>query len=216
MVRSKIRARSLGECPENGEHHATRGSGGVDALGQGPETHSPNARVVTVVNRWVSDRPSRSSFQTTRVSPGSKCSSRRVSSGRLVTAPLAWSVNVRAQPARCSASSCKAGSWPTVETRAYPRRCPITVVHVRNPRQRLADTLTFGHGFRTVPTRRVVHQARRCPQRVFGPAVRAGLVRSHTAYFLNANFSTGECFSLAAIGGEPTMHLPGGTRSPRR
>jgi IstB-like ATP binding protein len=54
-----------------------------------------SARLVTVSIRWRSDRPSRSSFQTTRVSPGRSWSRTCSSTGRSLRAPLAVSVNTR-------------------------------------------------------------------------------------------------------------------------
>ena len=54
-----------------------------------------SARPVTVSTRWRSERPRRSSCQTTRVSPGRSWSRIWSSVGRSVRAPLAVSVNTR-------------------------------------------------------------------------------------------------------------------------
>ena len=69
-------------------------------------------------SRCGSDRPRRSRRQTTRVSPGRRWSSGRVSSGRASSAPLAVSLNTRAQPAAVSASCGSARPCSLVETRA--------------------------------------------------------------------------------------------------
>ena len=75
----------------------------------------------TVASRWDSDRPRRSSFQTTRQSPGLRKASafaRPVRSSRL---PLARSSNRcrSSTPAASRASRCKSRTWrsPSVETR---------------------------------------------------------------------------------------------------
>ena len=69
-------------------------------------------------SRCGSHRPRRSRRQTTRVSPGRRWSSRRVSWGRASSAPLAVSLNPRAQPAAVSASCGSARPCSLVETRA--------------------------------------------------------------------------------------------------
>jgi hypothetical protein len=69
-------------------------------------------------SRCGSHRPRRSRRQTTRVSPGRRWSSGRVSSGRASSAPLAVSLNPRAQPAAVSASCGSARPCSLVETRA--------------------------------------------------------------------------------------------------
>ena len=54
-----------------------------------------SARPVTVSTRWRSERPNRSSFHTTRVSPGRSWSKSCSRTGRSARAPLAVSVNTR-------------------------------------------------------------------------------------------------------------------------
>jgi hypothetical protein len=58
-----------------------------------PTPHS--ARPVMVSTRWRRERPRRSSFQTTRVSPGAQLVQDRVRVGRSARAPLAVSTKTR-------------------------------------------------------------------------------------------------------------------------
>ncbi|SCQ65251.1 Hypothetical protein PFR_JS25-2_33 [Propionibacterium freudenreichii] len=73
-----------------------------------------------VVTRSGMDRPRRSSFQTTRVSPGPMRSSKSLRPGRSIFAPEVWSIIKCSSltPASRSAANCSAGSWSVVETRA--------------------------------------------------------------------------------------------------
>ena len=69
-------------------------------------------------SRWASERPSRSSFQITSVSPLVRLARVRASSGRAREAPEAFSSKIVAQPAARSASVWAAVVWSSVETRA--------------------------------------------------------------------------------------------------
>lgn len=76
-----------------------------------------SARSVTMVSRWTGERPGRSSFHTTTVSPGVKARSSRSFAGGEVGTQLAQSISIRAQPVARRASCC-VGSVSTLETRA--------------------------------------------------------------------------------------------------
>ena len=73
---------------------------------------------VSTATKCDSDRPSRSSFHTTSTSPARREARQRVSSGRLLAAPLAVSVKTWRQPAAFKAAICKSAFWSSVETRA--------------------------------------------------------------------------------------------------
>ncbi len=110
---------ALGQGPEDVEDQLAAAGGGVDLLGQAPEAAAPlmqvGARLEQVAERA---RPSRSGFQTTRVSPWrtyATASSRPV---RSAWAPLAVSVKRRLQPACSSACFWSAKLWSCAETRA--------------------------------------------------------------------------------------------------
>ncbi len=69
------------------------------------------------IKPWI-ERPKRSSFQITSVSPArAKCST-AASPGRSTFVPLALAVNSFSHPAFLKASSCSERSWSAVETRA--------------------------------------------------------------------------------------------------
>ncbi len=78
-------------------------------------------RSAIVSTRWDSDRPRRSSFQTTSVSPGRSALSARVSCGRVAALPLTpQSARIFLHPAAFRASRCRFRCWSVVETGAYP------------------------------------------------------------------------------------------------
>ena len=77
-----------------------------------------SSKSVIVYSRCGRFRPSRSSRQTQTVSPARRCENRLSSSGRLVVAPLATSVQIREQPAALSASLCRSRVCSAVETLA--------------------------------------------------------------------------------------------------
>jgi hypothetical protein len=62
----------LGQGGEDVEDELAAGGGGVDGLLELRNPTPCSASPVTVSTRWRRERPSRSSFQTTRVSPGPK------------------------------------------------------------------------------------------------------------------------------------------------
>jgi hypothetical protein len=71
QVLGAVVAFELGQGREHVEDElAARGGGGVDRLLEAAEPNALSARPVMVSTRWRRDRPRRSSFQTTRVSPG--------------------------------------------------------------------------------------------------------------------------------------------------
>lgn len=65
-------------------------------------------------------RPSRSSFQTTNVSPGDRVLSSFFNPGRSDVLPLILSSNISSHPDRSSASRCSAVFCSFVDTRIYP------------------------------------------------------------------------------------------------
>jgi hypothetical protein len=74
----------------------------------------------TLCTRSTSERPNRSSFHTTMVSPLRAKARASVRPGRSAFAPPATSVNTLRQPARLSSSRWRSSFWSAVETRAYP------------------------------------------------------------------------------------------------
>src|SRR5258707_2693842 len=75
---------------------------------------------VTVAMSCLSVRPSRSSRQTTSVSPALRWCMASCRPGRSALAPLIVSVKIFSQPACVSASVWRSSVWSWVETRAYP------------------------------------------------------------------------------------------------
>ena len=71
-----------------------------------------------ISSRLRNERPSRSSFHTTKVSPARSSPSARSDCGREGTAPPSLSWKIRWQPATLSASSCRRVVCSSVETRA--------------------------------------------------------------------------------------------------
>jgi hypothetical protein len=96
LVRSRIRSRSNSASAAN-TWKTSLPPGVVVSIAswrlQNPTPRS--ASPVTVSTKWRSDRPSRSSFQTTRVSPGRSWSRSCSRVGRSVRVPLAVSVKTR-------------------------------------------------------------------------------------------------------------------------
>jgi len=72
------------------------------------------------------DLASRSSLQTTSVSPSPNAAIAFANCGRSLCAPLIFSANILAQPTPCNASVCACKVWPSVLTLAYP------IVAIRN------------------------------------------------------------------------------------
>jgi hypothetical protein len=95
-VRSRIRSRSNSASAPN--RWKTSLPPGVVVSRASATLRNPtprSSRVVTVSIRWRRERPSRSSFHTTRVSPGRSWSRTLVSSGRASSEPDAVSVKTR-------------------------------------------------------------------------------------------------------------------------
>jgi hypothetical protein len=84
----------LGQGREHMEDELAR-RGRVDRLLKAAEPDAAVGQAGDGVDQCRSERPSRSSFQTTRVSPGRSWSSSCSRAGRSLRAPLAVSVNTR-------------------------------------------------------------------------------------------------------------------------
>ena len=84
----------LGQGREDVEHQLAARGGGVDRLLEAAEPDFAVGQAGDGVDQVRRERPSRSSFQTTRVSPG-RIGRGRARGGRSVRAPLAVSVNTR-------------------------------------------------------------------------------------------------------------------------
>src|SRR6516164_4772775 len=104
------------------KEEAPGGGLGVDAVGGALEVYLPSFKFVNEVHQSLKLRPSRSSFQTTRVSASCKWDRASFSPGRSTCAPLSLSVKMRSHPTLLSASSCNSRFWSRVDTRAYPIR----------------------------------------------------------------------------------------------
>ena len=91
----------------------------LDGMGAGLSVDVGYALVVISI-KCLSERPSRSSFHTTKVSFSLAKAMAAPSSGRSFFAPLPTSMKIFSQPALFRASSCRSRFWSEVETRAYP------------------------------------------------------------------------------------------------
>jgi hypothetical protein len=85
----------LGQGGKDVEDELATGGGGVDRLLEAAEPDAALSQAGDGVDQMPNDRPSRSSFQTTRVSPGRSWSRSCWRVGRSGRAPLAVSVNTR-------------------------------------------------------------------------------------------------------------------------
>ncbi len=87
-----------------------------------PLASQPVSALATRAIKSLSDRPKRSSLQTTIVSPLLAKAKAKASfnPGRSAFAPLILSAKLFSHPAACSASCCNARFWSSVETRSYP------------------------------------------------------------------------------------------------
>lgn len=94
-------ALELGQCPEQVENQLAARSGRVDLLAQAAKAPACLCQVADGFNQVPSERPSRSSRQTTKVSPLRRWSRASAKPGRAVFAPLATSVKMRSHPAAC-------------------------------------------------------------------------------------------------------------------
>jgi hypothetical protein len=85
----------LGQGGEDMEDEPAAGGGGVDRLLEAAVPDAALGQTGDGVGQMAEERPSRSSFQTTRVSPGRSWSRTCSRTRRSVRAPLAVSVNTR-------------------------------------------------------------------------------------------------------------------------
>jgi hypothetical protein len=85
----------LGQGSEDVEDEHAAGGGGVDRLLQTPEPDPSLGELGDGVSQVAEERPRRSSFETTRVSPGRSWSRSCSRVGRSLRAPLAVSVKTR-------------------------------------------------------------------------------------------------------------------------
>jgi hypothetical protein len=85
----------LGQGGEDVEHELAAGGGGVDGFLEAAEPDAAVGQTGDGVDQMAQDRPRRSSFHTTRVSPGRSWSSNWARVGRSPRAPLAVSVKTR-------------------------------------------------------------------------------------------------------------------------
>ena len=84
----------LGQGGEDVEDELAAGGGGIDRFLQAPEADAAVGQAGDELARCRRERPSRSSFHTTRVSPGRNWSRSCSRTGRSVRAPLAVWVNL--------------------------------------------------------------------------------------------------------------------------
>jgi hypothetical protein len=96
----------------------------------GPVQTPRTPRSRTMSTRCGNDRPRRSSFQTTSVSPGRHSVSAASNPGLSTVAPLTVSVNRRSHPAVRSASVWRSRFCSAVDTLAYPISMDVAPFHV--------------------------------------------------------------------------------------
>ena len=111
-------ALELGQRPEQVEHQSAAGRGGVELLTEAAEADPPALQVADDVEQVAQGAPQAVELPDHQGVAGAELVEDLVSSGRAASTPLAVSTKTREHPAARKASSCRAGDWSPVETRA--------------------------------------------------------------------------------------------------
>jgi hypothetical protein len=137
-----------------------------------------SARPVTVSTRCRRERPRRSSFHTTRVSPGRSWSRSCSRTGRSVWAPLAVSVNTPIAAGGLQRVDLELGVLVGGGDAGIAEQVSHAGDRLTTLRQRWLSDVDFGHGFWTGP-RPVSRRLRRLSQKGALPATALNLLNRH-------------------------------------